>query len=169
MREWHATLLSAGVSQTTTAKSYRLLRAVLMTAAEDRIIPRNPCRIRGGGDEKPLERPVLTIAQVLDLADRMAARRFRVLILLATFASLRWGEAIALRRCDLDLAARTVSIRRQYVETNGTLMIAPPKSRAGVRTVAFRQRSCPSCASTSTPTPGLIAPRSCSPASAAAC
>jgi integrase len=61
----------------------------------------------------------------------------RVLILLATFTSLRWGEAIALRRCDLDLAACTVSIRRQYVETNGTLMIAPPKSRAGVRTVAF--------------------------------
>jgi len=37
----------------------------------------------------------------------------------------------------LDLAARTVSIRRQYVETNGSLLIAPPKSRAGVRTVAF--------------------------------
>jgi hypothetical protein len=34
-----------------------------MTATEDRIIPRNPCRIRGGGDEKPPERPVLTIAQ----------------------------------------------------------------------------------------------------------
>jgi hypothetical protein len=31
----------------------------------------------------------------------MAARRFRALILLATFASLRWGEAIALRRYDL--------------------------------------------------------------------
>jgi integrase len=137
VREWRATLLSAGVSETATAKAYRLLRAVLMTAAEDRIIPRNPCRIRGGGDEKPPERPVLTIAQVLALADRMAARRFRVLILLATFASLRWGEVIALRRCDLDLKAHTVSIRRQYVETNGTLMIAPPKSRAGVRTVAF--------------------------------
>src|SRR5262249_37016648 len=102
VREWRATLLSAGASQTATAKAYRLLRAILMTAAEDRIIPRNPCRIRGGGDEKPPERPVLTIAQVLDLADRMADRRYRVLILLATFASLRCGEAIALRRCDLD-------------------------------------------------------------------
>ena len=137
VREWRATLLRAGVSQTATAKAYRLLRAVLMTAAEDRIIPRNPCRIRGGGDETPPERPVLTIAQVLDLADHIAARRFRVLILLATFASLRWGEVIALRRCDLDLETRTVSIHRQYVETNGSLMIAPPKSRAGVRTVAF--------------------------------
>jgi hypothetical protein len=47
VREWRATLLSAGVSQTATAKAYRLLRAVLMTATEDRIIPRNPCRIRG--------------------------------------------------------------------------------------------------------------------------
>src|SRR6266487_6248916 len=47
VRAWRATLLSAGVSQTATAKAYRLLRAVLMTATEDRIIPRNPCRIRG--------------------------------------------------------------------------------------------------------------------------
>lgn len=29
-----------------------------------------------------------------------------------------------------------MSIRRQYVETNGSLEIAPPKSRAGARTVA---------------------------------
>jgi Phage integrase, N-terminal SAM-like domain len=91
VREWRAALLSAGVSQTATAKAYRLLRAVLMTAAEDRIIARNPCRIRGGGDEKPPERPVLTIAQVLDLADHIAERRYRALILLGTFASLRWG------------------------------------------------------------------------------
>src|SRR5439155_26591999 len=136
-RDWRGTLRGGVVSHTATAKVYRLLRAILMTATEDRIIPRNPCRIRGGADEKPPERAVLSIAQVLDLADHLAARRYRALVLLATFASLRWGEAIALRRCDLDLAARTVSIRRQYVETNGYLTIAPPKSRAGIRTVAF--------------------------------
>jgi hypothetical protein len=34
------------------AKAYRLLRAILMTAAlEDRLIPRNPCQIRGA--DKP--------------------------------------------------------------------------------------------------------------------
>ena len=65
VREWRATLLAAGVSQTATAKAYRLLRAVLMTATEDRIIPRNPCRIRGGGDEKLPKRAVLSSAQVL--------------------------------------------------------------------------------------------------------
>ena len=137
VREWRAALLGNGVSVSATAKAYRLLRAVLMTAAEDRIIPRNPCRIRGGGDEKPEERPVLTVAQVFDLADRMKDRRYRALVLLVTFASLRWGEAIALRRSDIDLEARSVSIRRQYVETASQLAIGPPKSRAGIRTVGI--------------------------------
>lgn len=137
VREWRATLLGNGVSVSATAKAYRLLRAVLMTAAEDRIIPRNPCRIRGGGDEQPAERPVLTVAQVFELADRMKDRRFRALVLLATFASLRWGEAVALRRCDIDLEARSVSVRRQYIETTSHLVIGPPKSRAGNRTVGI--------------------------------
>lgn len=137
VREWRAELLGNGVSVSATAKAYRLLRAVLMTATEDRIIPRNPCRIRGGGDEKPAERPVLTVAQVFELAELMKDRRFRALVLLVTFASLRWGEAIALRRCDVDLDARTVSVRRQYVELTGQLVLGPPKSRAGIRTVGI--------------------------------
>ncbi|MGH3407163.1 MAG: tyrosine-type recombinase/integrase [Streptosporangiaceae bacterium] len=137
VREWRAELLSKGVSVSATAKAYRLLRAVLMTANEDRIIPRNPCRIRGGGDEQPEERPVLTVAQVFELADLMKDRRFRALVLLVTFGSLRWGEAIALRRGDIDLDARSVSIRRQYVETTSRVVLGPPKSRAGVRTVGI--------------------------------
>jgi integrase len=137
VRDWRATLLREGVSASATAKAYRLLRAILMTAADDRIIPRNPCRIRGAGDETPEERPVLTVAQVFDMADRMSARRFRALVLLATFASLRWGEAIALTRNDIDLAARTVSVRRQYVELTGQLVLGPPKSQAGTGTVAI--------------------------------
>jgi integrase len=137
VRDWRATLLREGVSVSATAKAYRLLRAVLMTAADDRIISRNPCRIRGAGDETPEERPVLTVAQVFDLADRMPDRRFSALVLLATFASLRWGEAIALTRNDIDLAARTVSVRRQYVELTGRLVVGPPKSHAGTRTVAI--------------------------------
>ncbi len=60
------------------------------------------------------------------------------MILLATFASLRWGEVAALRRMDLDLNTGTVSIRQQHVELDtGELLIGPPKSRAGVRTVAI--------------------------------
>ncbi|MFG1877061.1 tyrosine recombinase XerC [Sphaerisporangium sp. NPDC049003] len=137
VREWRATLVGKGVGASEVAKSYRFLRAVLMTAADDRIIPRNPCRIKGAGEEKPEERPVLTVAQVFKLADLMP-ERLRALLLLATFASLRWGEVAALRRMDLDLRAGTVSVRQQHVELDtGELIVGPPKSRAGVRTVAI--------------------------------
>jgi integrase len=42
--------------------------------------------------------------------------RLRAFILLAAFASLRWGEVTALRRRDIDLAGGTVSVRGAYVE-----------------------------------------------------
>ena len=38
------------------------------------------------------------------LADASHDRRYRAMVLLATFASLRWGEVTALRRCDIDLS-----------------------------------------------------------------
>jgi integrase len=64
--------------------------------------------------------------------------RYRALVLLATFASLRWGEATALRRCDLDLAARIVRVRSAYAErSTGELVLGPPKSRAARRIVGI--------------------------------
>ena len=138
VREWRTQLLGNGVSQSMTAKAYRLLRAVLMTAVEeDEIISRNPCRIRGAGDEKASERPVLTLEQVFELADRMRDRRFRALVLLATFASLRWGEVTAICRRDLDLESGVVVIRAAFVERRGEgMVLGPPKSRAGRRRVS---------------------------------
>ncbi|MCW2858889.1 MAG: site-specific integrase, partial [Actinoallomurus sp.] len=65
-------------------------------------------------------------------------RRFRALVLLATFASLRWGEVTALRRSDLDLVARTVRVHEQLVEMDGGEMVhSPPKSRAGKRVIGI--------------------------------
>lgn len=71
-------------------------------------------------------------------ADSTHGRRFYALVLLATFASLRWGEVTALHRADLDLRARTVRIRVAYVErSTGPLVLGPPKSRAGRRIVGI--------------------------------
>ncbi|HEX4815210.1 MAG TPA: tyrosine-type recombinase/integrase, partial [Nonomuraea sp.] len=44
----------------------------------------------------------------------------------------------ALRRMDLDLVKKTVSVQQQHIELDsGELLVGPPKSRAGVRTVAI--------------------------------
>ncbi len=200
IREWRSTLLRNGVSVSMAAKAYRLLRAVLMTAVEeDKILPRNPCRIRGAGDEDAPERPVLTVAQVFVLAELVGRRpvgnirklpaggyrlrfqrhgemrtspevyairseaeralwqmtddgradcnhdrRYLALVLLATFASLRWGEVTALRRCDLDLNTRTVRVRAAFVErSTGEILLGPPKSKAGRRVVGIPQAIIP--------------------------
>jgi integrase len=62
----------------------------------------------------------------------------RWLSLLAVFTSLRRGEAIALRRCDLDLEAGTVRIRAAFTERpTGQIVLGAPKSRAGRRIVGI--------------------------------
>ncbi|HEY2640251.1 MAG TPA: site-specific integrase, partial [Streptosporangiaceae bacterium] len=57
VRRWRADLLAAGVSPVTAAKAYRLLKAILATAVEDGLIRRNPCRVKGAGNEQSPERP----------------------------------------------------------------------------------------------------------------
>ncbi len=71
-------------------------------------------------------------------ADHTQDRRFYALVLLTTFASLRWGEATALRRCDLDLDRRAVHVRAGYVErSTGELLLGAPKSKASRRVVGI--------------------------------
>jgi integrase len=139
VREWRSALLDAGVSQSVTAKAYRLLRAILNTAVqEDELISRNPCRVRGADRESPAERPVLTVRQVFELADAMRYRRLRTLVLVAAFATLRWGEVTALRRRDLAPDGSWVRVTVAHTEVVGRgIVVGPPKSRAGVRTVSI--------------------------------
>jgi integrase len=137
VRRWRKALLDSGVSQITVAKAYRLLKAIMNTAVEDGLIRRNPCRIKGAGQEKSAERPVLTVRQVFALAESIDPR-YRALILFAVFTSLRWGELAALRRQDIDLTTRTVKIERALtVLPSGGYIFGQPKSEAGQRTVVF--------------------------------
>jgi integrase len=139
IRAWRAELLAGNNAATPTmvAKAYRLLRAVLNTAVDDELIPRNPCRIKGAGIERAPERPIATVAQVFDLAATVPGR-FRTLILMAAFTSLRYGELAALHRRDFDPRYETVTVRATLVELqNGGLVFGPPKSDAGLRTVTI--------------------------------
>lgn len=137
VRQWHTKLVNDGPGASTVAKAYRLLRGILNTAVEDDLIKKNPCRIKNAGVERPEERPVLTVPQVFAVAGALPPR-FRALVLLATFGGLRWGELAALRRCNLDLDARTVRVDASVSEMRtGELITGRPKSDAGVRVVAL--------------------------------
>jgi integrase len=137
VRSWRAGLLDAGTGPSTVAKAYALLRAVLATAVDDGLIMRNPCRIKGAGAVQTPERPTATVPEVYAIADAIAPR-FCVLVLLAAFCGLRWGELIGLRRRDVDVASGLIRVRRSVSETqSGERLIKVPKSAAGTRTVAI--------------------------------
>ncbi|WP_234323089.1 tyrosine-type recombinase/integrase [Streptomyces bikiniensis] len=134
VRTWRAERRKA-TGATTTAKSYRLLKAIMQTAVEDDLIRRNPCFIRGAGREDADERPVATVEQVFALAEAIGIR-WRLMVLLGAFASMRPEELAELRRSDIDLDSGSVRVRRAAPELNtGRRVIGDPKSRAGKREI----------------------------------
>jgi len=137
IRTWYATLVDGGPGASTAAKCYRLLHAILNTAVEDGVLAMNPCSIRGAGAEKAAERKLPTLDQVFELAD-LVKPRYRALVLAAAFSGLRRGELFGLRREHVDVEYGTVTVEAQRQQlANGQHVIGPPKSDAGVRTVAL--------------------------------
>ncbi len=60
------------------------------------------------------------------------------MVLFATFTGLRFGELRALKRSRLDVAGKTVQVVEQYQElSSGELVLGPPKTDAGRRTVSI--------------------------------
>lgn len=136
IRTWYAALTEER-SQSIAAKAYTRLRQILNQAVEDDRIPKNPCRITGGGAERHPEQRFLSIKELLELAEAMPDR-YRALVLTAGLAGLRQGELFALRRRDVDLDAETITVRRKRLRlASGDVIEDDPKSSAGRRTVAL--------------------------------
>ncbi|MEU1600418.1 tyrosine-type recombinase/integrase [Streptomyces sp. NPDC005708] len=136
VRAWRTECLTR-TGEPTVVKAYQIMRAILNTAVDDELIRRNPCRVKGADRYDVPERPVLTVAEVYAVADAMAPR-YRLLVLLAAFTGLRFGELASLRRRDVDTENGALMVQRSQAEMQtGALFDKAPKSDAGVRPVAF--------------------------------
>lgn len=144
VRRWHSGMLKAGrPGPPTVAKAYRLLHTIMATAAADELIVKNPCVIGSAGVERAPEREVITVAQVWELAD-VVEPRYRALVLMAAFTGLRRGELFGLTRRRLDLLHKTVTVAEQRQQLrDGTVIIGPPKTEAGRRTLALPRAAHP--------------------------
>ena len=137
IRRWRSDLIAKGTGAPTVAKAYRLLHSIFTTAVDDRMVKRNPCHIKGASKETSPERHVLDVQQVYAVAN-VVSPRYRMLILMASFTTLRFGELAALRRRDVNLTVGEVYVRHSQAELrDGRLLIKEPKSEAGKRTVAI--------------------------------
>ncbi len=133
MRAWHAGL--GGSTPTMRAHAYGLLRSILGTAVHDGLLAANPCHIRGAGAARRVHKvEPLTVPELAALVNAMPDR-YRLLVLLAAWCGLRFGELDELRRRDVDLTNGVLHVRRAVVRVAGRVIVGVPKSEAGVRDV----------------------------------
>jgi integrase len=133
VRTWLARLATGPIYR---ARAYDLLRTITRTAAEDGFISASPCVIRGAGN--PKRRRQLTLPTLDELAAIVQEMTppYRLLVLLAAWCALRYGELAELRRKDIDVKAGVIRVRRGVSWANGEAIIGTPKSDAGTRTIA---------------------------------
>lgn len=135
VRSWYAGT-AAGLP-TTRAHAYSLLRAILGTAVSDELIPANPCHIRGAGAAKRAVKIKPASLAELEALVKAMPEKYRLLVLLASWCALRFGELTELRRKDIDLRKGVIHVRRGVAWVGSKPVIGPPKSDAGVRDVAI--------------------------------
>ncbi len=136
VRTWHANLGKC-TGPTARANAYALLRTVMHTAVADDVIPSNPCRVRGAGQSKRVKKIVPASLAELEALTKAMPEKYQLLVLLAAWCGLRFGELTELRRSDVDVTNGAVHIRRSVVRTAAGRKVKDPKSEAGKRTVAL--------------------------------
>ena len=135
VRSWHADLGSK--TPTLRAHAYGLLRTILGTAVHDGIIAANPVHIRGAGGSKRVHKIKPLSLPELEVLVANMPERLRLLVLLAAWCGLRFGELTELRRSDVDVRNGRLRVRRAVVHVDGKAIVGTPKSDAGMRDVAI--------------------------------
>ena len=114
---------------TSRAHAYGLLRTILADAVQRRLITYNPCHIRGAGNVKRAKQiEPATLPELEALAQAMP-ERYRLMVLLAAWCGLRFGEITELRRHDVDLTHGVVKVRRAVVRVDGDFRHRHPEVR----------------------------------------
>jgi integrase len=136
VRDWYAKLAGqTGPRQRSAA--YSLLRTIMNTAVAEDVIAVGPCRVRGAGSAKRAK-PIhmATLAELEAIVTAMPPR-YRLMVPLAAWCQLRFGEITELRRADVDLRAGIIRVRRGVARTDSGRVVKDPKSEAGKRDVSI--------------------------------
>jgi len=136
VRDWYDATLTD--RPTLRSHAYSLLRTILASAIAEELIDANPCRIVGAGRSKRVHKIRPASVEELGILAAEMPEKLRLMVTLASWCALRFGETVELRRGDIDLSDEVIRIRRGAVRARGgTYTITTPKSDAGVRDVAI--------------------------------
>jgi integrase len=133
VRTWFARLSTGPVYR---SHAYQVLRTIMRTAVEDRLVETSPCVLRNTAPRRSGEITLPTLDELGIIVDN-TPDHYRLLVSLAAWCALRFGELAELRRKDLDLGAGVIRVRRGVTWVNGQAVVGPPKSSAGVRDISI--------------------------------
>ncbi len=123
---------TAKLAPSTVHRQYSCLRAIMSYAVRADIIYRSPCRNIHLPRVSLVKRPALSAEQLEHLADALGDDQ-AVMMWCGAVLGLRWAEAAGLTVDRLDLLNGQLTVDRQLTRTR---TLEPPKSEAGVRTLA---------------------------------
>ena len=135
IRRWVTELLDSGLSPATVRKAVFALRQCLAAAVADDRLSHNPALQIPLPSERQKPARFLSRAEVERLVDATPSR-YQALVLVGAYAGLRWGEAVGLRRQDIDLQRSRIRVTHTAVELRGIITLDnPPKTTRSVRSV----------------------------------
>jgi integrase len=95
----------------------------------------NPARIRGVGQAQRRHKVRPATLDELQILTEVMPPRYRLMVQLAAWCALRFGQLTELRRGDVDTKAGVIRIRRAVVLVDGKFVVKEPTSDAGIRDV----------------------------------
>jgi integrase len=135
VRQWVTDLLTSGLSAATTRKAVFALRQCLAAAIADNRLQFNPATAIPLPTERQKPARYLSQPEVERLVDEMP-RQYRALVLVGAYTGLRWGEAVGLRRCDVDPLRSRIRVSHTAVELRGQVTLDnEPKTTRSKRSV----------------------------------
>lgn len=131
----HKELYGEGLSDQTVRGIHTTLHAALDRAVEEKLLFRNPadnCKLPSA---KAREMQVLTPEEIQRLLIQAKEDGCYELLLLELATGLRRGEILALQWGDLNFRTGALRVERQVHRVKGELVVSPPKTKAGNRTI----------------------------------
>ncbi len=126
-----------GLSKKTILQIHRILREALHHAVRWKLLARNPADVVDAPRPQRKEMRALDEKETMQLLNTAQGRRFYYPIMVAVTTGMRRGEILGLRWKDVNLDARSLSVRQCLEQVDGRFAFKPPKTAKSRRSIAL--------------------------------
>lgn len=143
VRKWQSQLLADKVAPTYAKTINNQLSAIFNYACKYYGLGINPARLAGSvGKKDAQEMSFWTVEQFNQFIPHVKKLPARTGLSVLFWTGLRIGELLALCPEDIDLEARTLTVRRNFQSVEGEEVITDPKTQRGRRVIPLPEKLC---------------------------